>query len=959
MEPVLPHAEGAAGEGPGPVNVLVAGEAAVGGLHFRISYLGGQTEQVLSAAWVASASTGGLALQDLSGQFRDTPFVFDTPDAIGQFGLRLKEIGFNYSFRRGAFVFRLSVETYGSLSITIQPEGGAHAYQFRLELGIDLPFDRLPLLGGAAGGIAIRFFEVGVHPGGGLTLAGALELTLGGAVVPIALSVGQKSTADRLLPAPRAAAGQVKWLDLNKDLGPVHLARAGFDMGERGITVHLDAGVRLSVLLLEALGLYVTIPLKKEERFTYGLEGLAVTLSRPPIALSGGLFLSLEGGMRLYTGSLTVKVKDFQLSALGSYGQFEDGAPSLFVFLLVCATLGGPPAFVLTGIAGGFGYNRSIRLPSDIHQVAQFPFVAAALGTGGLSQGMTPAQVLRAMNQDIRPEAGQYFACAGLRLSTFGMADSFLLACISFGKKLEISLLGQSRLSLPPKAEKPFVYIELLLMAVMAPDDGFFQIQGALTSASYLLDPQCKIRGGFAVMAWFGNHAHSGDFVVTLGGYRDGYHALHPHYPQVDRLSVDWAITSELCLKAQFYFALTPACIMMGGGLSITYELGRLKAWFRANLELFLQWSPLAYEASVSISLGASFRWDFFPFYHTFTIELGASLALWGPPFGGEVHISWFIISFTIHFGQGKPSFAPLDWSTFSQNFLQGSPEERTAAANGGQAFVTVSAVSGVICQPPGGGVPLCSAQYLQLSVSTRLPCTQVYFALGPDEKDYREILAEGCREALGVLPMGLDQYSSTMVLSVTDSRGRFWDMVCTPVQTGIPRAMWNAGAVDRHSGQSLLDNQITGILLHTPGEQKPLQQLPDPEKTSQGYDVEELCKNETLLPIPFRWNDPPPIPPKQYPHDDVLGQIARSLPSSDRRDTLLDQLSGAFGVSSGAQVQLTGWGGELEELLLGVPELRRIGATPVLFDTEREAAPCTPTPPHPPASQSRWTPAF
>ena len=66
------------------------------------------------------------------------------------------------------------------------------------------------------------------------------------------------------------------------------------------------------------------------------------------------------------------------LTAIGSYGTIA-GAPSLFAYALVPFPLGGPPCFFVTGLAGGFGYNRGFIVPS-VDQIATFPFVAWASG---------------------------------------------------------------------------------------------------------------------------------------------------------------------------------------------------------------------------------------------------------------------------------------------------------------------------------------------------------------------------------------------------------------------------------------------------------------------------------------------------------------------------------------------------------------------------------------------------
>jgi hypothetical protein len=61
---------------------------------------------------------------------------------------------------------------------------------------------------------------------------------------------------------------------------------------------------------------------------------------------------------------------------------------------------------------------------------------------------------------------------------------------------------------------------------------------------------------------------------------------------------------------------------------------------------------------------------------HTFTIELSADLHIWGPEFSGTARISWFIISFTINFGEnGSKTKPPLSWNEFKDSFL---PENKT-----------------------------------------------------------------------------------------------------------------------------------------------------------------------------------------------------------------------------------------------------------------------------------------
>ena len=71
-----------------------------------------------------------------------------------------------------------------------------------------------------------------------------------------------------------------------------------------------------------------------------------------------------------------------------------------------------------------------------------------------------------------------------------------------------------------------------------------------MTSDSYVLAPDCRLTGGFALCFWFKPHPRAGDFVVSLGGYHPAFNAP-PHYPAVPRLGVAWSPEEPLKLGAR------------------------------------------------------------------------------------------------------------------------------------------------------------------------------------------------------------------------------------------------------------------------------------------------------------------------------------------------------------------------------------------------------------------------
>lgn len=917
--------------------ILAGAEITVGSLPFRLLYQYGGADSALRAEWTSEGGEGELQLDGLSDVFAGSPVGFSVPDSVGQFDLRLTAVAFTYFFKRKAFCFRMEARSYGSFQIETEKKEVGTVLAFALELQARFYFRELPALGSGANQedfISLKRFSVEIMPDKNVKIKALAELQLLKSRIEIPVSMEKKLPAAARDGVAVGEEASVHWLDVGKDVGPLHLSRLGFSMDEGSATVYVDAGVRLSVLMLEFMGLSLSLPFQAGKTVDYGLSGVAVSVSKPPLSINGGLYLAGRREERIYTGQVMVRFQDFGLTALCSYGELAGGEPSLFAWLLLEASIGGPPAFFVTGIAGGFGYNRTIRLPSKVQDVGKFPFVAAAMGKGELKASMTPAQVLVALNEYIRPQNNQYFLSAGIRFTSFGIVESFALVNLEFGDRFELAFLGLSKLSMPVGSSTPMAYIELAIKAVFAPDDGLFSVEGALSSSSYLLNQNCRPQGGFAFFLWYGENKYAGDFVITLGGYRSGFFVSH--YPKVDRIGVNWKMRNELTLAAEFYFALIPSGVMMGGNLGITYEWRRLKAWLRVWAEFFMQWEPFLYEISVGVSVGASYRWDFFPFYKTFTVELGASLELWGPPFGGKAHISWFVISFTIEFGEGRPAPDVMDWNTFVSQFLKENKEE--TPVDPGQLetvehrLISIKPARGSLRVPKTGGCLLMDSDHMQLQITSRMICTRVEFGGSP--------LA--VREELGILPLGIASIDSVLTAKLEPESGLEHGQA-SGLEAGlkqqeelafvhgealfknVPRAVWDVKKPLPDETETLKQHVPTGITL-TCKEREPEDVLPD--GGTGFYDMEILCRNQRLTPHSYEFLNPEPVAPKQYPQENRLKQIEDSIGIvGGQRKQILDELGAFFGVCREEEIHVSGWTGSLDEMMYSEPILNRIGA--------------------------------
>lgn len=452
-------------------------------------------------------------------------------------------------------------------------------------------------------------------------------------------------------------SGFVKWLAVNKNIGVFHLNRLGISLNGSRLGILVDVSLLTNPFTFELLGAGIETDVPSFHNPKFLLEGFGVDFHSDSLSVSGAFRYS-DGS---YVGEVKAAMGSFSIVAMGEYSK-----NGMTAYTVLSYPLGGPPCFVVTGLAAAFGYNRDLRLP-DIDKVADYPLVAAAV------DGYDRTKLIGGLKEYVTESSGGRFLAAGVKFTSFEIVKGFALLTAAFGRNTEIGLLGLADIIMPPNSGKtPIARAQLALKAAVQPALGVVSCEARLSDASYIFSKNCRLQGGFAAYIWFAG-GHKGDFVVTLGGYHPAYHKPD-HYPDVPRLGFNWDVLpvhNKLVLTGEFYFALTPSAMMAGGKLSAVYSCGKLRAYFIAYADFLLQWKPFAYDIRIGISVGASYRVDAWFIHHTFTIELSADLHIWGPEFSGEAHINWFIISFTIPFGDtAKESVPPLGWEEFRDSFI-------------------------------------------------------------------------------------------------------------------------------------------------------------------------------------------------------------------------------------------------------------------------------------------------
>lgn len=289
---------------------------------------------------------------------------------------------------------------------------------------------------------------------------------------------GMGSKIDVQLYGPDEEKTDRIWFPVNRTFGPLNCERIGVEWvnDDRMLSTLFDGGVTLGPLGVELLGLSVGMKVTEPTNlssYKLGLDGLNIEYKTASIEISGGLLKDKDVDPVAYNGQARVKAGPFGLGALGSYTTIpetdKDGedtgksATSLFVFAFIDYPLGGPGFFFITGLAGGFGYNRSLTMPKQ-DEVSKMPLVAAMKDPSAIGgSDATPTEALSKLGIWVPPTRGQNFIAAGIKFTTYELVNSIALLAVQFGNRLEIDLLGVSSIKLP-QVGPTFAYAELDLL---------------------------------------------------------------------------------------------------------------------------------------------------------------------------------------------------------------------------------------------------------------------------------------------------------------------------------------------------------------------------------------------------------------------------------------------------------------------------------------------------------------
>lgn len=424
---------------------------------------------------------------------------------------------------------------------------------------------------------------------------------------------------------------------INRQVGPLYVEQLKVGVEKQSLKVGVDGHFSMAGLEIAPQGLALTaenLLTKAPPDFGASLEGLAISFQGEAMEMSG-LFRKYGND---YQGAALIRVAEWQLTAVGAYTMLGD-EPSMFVFGGVRTPLGGTPDFFVTGAAGGFGYNRRLKLPG-VHQVREHPFLQVMEGELALDD------VADGINKYFPAERGAYWFSAGITFISYGFIEGLGLFYARWGEEPGFGLLAMASINMPTPDAPFLVHLGLVInVDVNLGNDPYILASGGLTDDSQLLGGMYSVHGQWALQSWLTN----GETVLTAGGYAPGY-PKPSKYPDVARLGFEqdlWMFYSS----GELYFAVVPDKAMVGGSYRVGVDYGWVGGELSFGIEFVTQWDPFVFILCASVTGSLWVDWEL----DEFEVGVSVNASIWGPALGGRISIDLEVDTLDLDFGADPP----------------------------------------------------------------------------------------------------------------------------------------------------------------------------------------------------------------------------------------------------------------------------------------------------------------
>jgi hypothetical protein len=496
---------------------------------------------------------------------------------------------------------------------------------------------------------------------------------------------------------------------MDKKAGPFTISNVGVRFEGGALIVFCDILANLGPIgiLLSGFGLRLnlnSINLKQLAHMTPTpvFNGMAIEFNRPPVQIVGMFIDQSDANSRTFAGGVALTVEPYSFMAVGAYGEVKkpgiadmslsdaSNKGMTFKTVFIYAKLNGPLVELgwatIGGISLGFGYNSSIRLPT-IEEVPTFPFIsnaAADANTGPLDvmQKLTSKDPIIGV---VSPQDGSFWLAAGLEAKAFEILDVSAVIIVEFNPYVSLGIFARAIMQMPP-APTPrtacFTYVELGIAASCDFHAGVLRVEASLSPNSFVMNPLCHLTGGFAMCSWFGDSPYAGNFVFSIGGFHPAF-SRPTYYPNPPRLAINWCVSSNLMIRGEAYFAVTPKAVMGGSSLNAVFNMGPLYAYFSAHADFLMTFHPFHLIVDVGISVGVEFDLELLFITIHIGVHCDADLHIEGPPFGGYAYVHFWVFGFRVPFGDSNKRPDPLKLNDFRE-FLFQVPDPNTLATNAG-----------------------------------------------------------------------------------------------------------------------------------------------------------------------------------------------------------------------------------------------------------------------------------
>ncbi|MGO4710379.1 DUF6603 domain-containing protein [Chryseobacterium sp. 2TAF14] len=546
------------------------------------------------------------------------------------------------------------------------------------------------------------------------------------------------------------------------------------------INIAVSADFNVGPFGLQLVGLGIQVPFSVFQNFSleklwkevqFFLKGLAIIYDTPALSIAGAFLRETNNGTEEYNGLLTFRFGKIEIIAIGSYIKTPTYS-SLFAFGYLGIPIPLDPAFYIHGFALGFGLNRDFVMP-NITEIPDFPLIKI-VHQGGLKQGDNIKKVFQDLNRYLPATENNYVIVAGIKFDSYKMIFTTGILAIAFGNKTSLNLLGLSTMKLEGVYNFEFAFS---MRADL--EEGTFLAQGQLTDNTYVLLPQLKLTGGFALGMWLKGDL-AGDFVFTLGGYHPDF-KVPVHYPNnTPRLGYSFNL-GPVQFYGKAYFALTPSCIMAGlaGGLRLVLDGGVVYAEIGVlfSADFIISWKPFYYKAEVYVQIYAKIVVDVWLFSINQSFNLTAKLQLEGPDFRGIATFKVVGYELEVKFGDHQKLVnKSLSKEEFISAFLPDPAKILTCNITSGiiKKVKNTNGTESVVVNP----------KTFALEIYSEIPITEIEGNQLVNEK----ISAEK------IYPVYTDsaQLENKLGLSVKGATNDFSTFQGSPILKSVPTSIWN-----------------------------------------------------------------------------------------------------------------------------------------------------------------------